>query len=114
MAKDTNNFHKHYLLALISSKGNSKQIKALLKSAPPSVLKIICNASLIATKAEIKFDRKLQIYFRSNEKYFKLLNDKSISLSNKRKTLSSRSGTNFLITLLESIISIVGDHLFQK
>ena len=89
----------------------------VLKTAPDSVIKIICNAALNALKGDVGLSEDTKEFLHKYRKSVVILTSKSISLARKRNLLKSKSkvigGFLFVPTLLTATLKSLGDRLFE-
>lgn len=107
-------FLKRYLKTLELSQGYPNQLKELLRQAPVPVLKLLSNATIIASRGSVQLTPKQKKIFRKHKKLFNILSDRSIGFNRKRRFLVQRGGFAQIIPiLLSAILPVVGELLFN-
>jgi hypothetical protein len=89
----------------------------VLKTAPDSVVKIICNAALNALKGDVGLSDDIKDHLHKYRSAVITLTSKTVSLARKRHLLESKSkvigGYYFVPALLAATLSSLGDRLFE-
>lgn len=107
-------FYKKYLKLLSFSTKKPQLTKELLKLAPLPVLKLICNAAILASRgSNINLTNKQRQLFKNKHSLFSLLGNRSIGFGRKRKYLIQKGNAAFIPILLSTVIPLVADLLFK-
>jgi hypothetical protein len=89
----------------------------VLKTAPDSVVKVICNAALNALKGDVGLSEDTRDHLHKYRRAIIVLTSKTVSLARKRNLLQSKSkligGFHFVPTLLTATLNSLGDRLFE-
>ena len=110
----TRNATKRYV-KLLSVCKDQKLYKALLQSAPDSVIKTICNASLNAYKGEVHLTPSQKKLFGKHKKLFEKLSTRQVSIKAKRKLLNQKgNGLPLIPIILSTVLSSLGSLIFDK
>ena len=87
----------------------------VLRTAPDSLVKIICNAALNALKGDVALSADTRQRLHKYRKPIILLISKTVPLARKRALLQSKQRTGgfyFVPALLTAVFSSLGDSLF--
>ena len=89
----------------------------VLRTAPDSVVKIICNAALNAFKGDVGLSDDTREHLHKYRRLIIALTSKTVSLARKRRLLQSKSktigGYYFVPQLLTAVLNSLGDRLFE-
>jgi hypothetical protein len=87
--------------------------KAVLKSAPDTVVKTICNAALNVQKGgRVTLNDQQKKLFGKHRKSIEALVSKKVPLSKKRKVLSQRGGAFWIPAMIGAALGALGINLF--
>lgn len=87
----------------------------VIKTAPESVIRRICDAALNAAEGEIPLSNKQKRLFKNHVKTFKILTSKTHPIKDKRHHLANQKGgaISILPILLSSVLGTIGSLLFK-
>ena len=116
--------HPHYLrinrvsnvLKYLSVCRDPNAFRAVIRTAPDSVIKSICNAALNIERGDIVLNSRQKACFRQFRKEIATLTSKGASLEGKRKLIQRQKGgfLGALPALLSTAISALGGGLFSR
>ena len=86
----------------------------VIKQAPDSVIKAICNAAANAERGDVHLTKANKNLFRKYRSKISVLTSKSKSLKDKRRTLQQKGGAFFLAPLLSAVLGSLGSALFGQ
>ena len=110
----TRNATKRYIKLLAVCK-DRKLYKALLQSAPETVIKTICNAAVNALKGEVHLTPSQKKLFGKHKKLFESLSTRQVSIKAKRKLLNQKgNGLPLIPIILSTVLSSLGSLIFEK
>jgi len=94
-------------------------IKAIIKVAPETLIKRICDAALNAQKGEVKLSNREKKCFRNHQSTFRKLIDVNIPIEKKRKALclvqKGRGSESLLVpTLINCVFASLGSNIYTR
>ena len=95
----------------------SKLVSAILKRAPDTVIKRICDAALNAQLGSVKLSPNDKHCFRHHRKVFTKLVDKSVSIQTKRRILCrvhKGTGGCLVTKLLSAVFKSLGTSFISR
>ena len=93
---------------------NPKVQQQVIKQAPDSVIKAICNAAVNAERGDVHLTEANKKLFRKNRSKIAVLTSRSKSLKDKRRTLEQKGGAFFLAPLISSVLGALGSAIFGQ
>ena len=100
---------------LLASVRKPNFTRALIKEAPPGVIKTISDAALNVMHGRgIKLSSRNRARFAKQRRIFKLLSSPSVAIEKKRKVLVGRGFLALLPMLLSTVLGAIGPGLFRK
>jgi hypothetical protein len=92
---------------------DAKAYNAVIKSAPDSVVRSICDAAAnVQRGAGVNLTNRQQVLFRQHGSSINKLVSKTFPLSSKRRLLSQRGGAFWIPALIGAAVSALGSSLF--
>ncbi len=91
---------------------NPSAYRSVIRAAPDSVLKTICNAALNVERGGIKLSPARKTLFRQHRKKIAKLTSRRVGQSSKRRILEQRGGAFWIPALIGAAISGLGSALF--
>lgn len=86
--------------------------RSVVRAAPDSVLKSICNAALNVERGEIKLSPSQKTLFRQHRQQIANLTSRRVGLHSKRRILEQRGGAFWIPALIGAAISGLGSAIF--
>jgi hypothetical protein len=87
--------------------------KRVIKAAPDSVIKSICNAAVNVERGDIGLTREQRRLFRAHRKRIAKLTSRDTSIGSKRKVIQSQhGGFPFIPILIGTALGALGGKLF--
>lgn len=86
---------------------NPKIVREILRSAPDSVIKAICNVALNALKGDVKLSASQKLLFKKHKRAILTLADRKKPLLQKRKVVQ-QSGGFWIPALVGGILALLG------
>jgi hypothetical protein len=86
--------------------------RSVVRAAPDSVLKAICNAALNVERGEIKLSPARKTLFRQHRQQIANLTSRRVGLASKRRILEQSGGAFWIPTLIGAAISALGSAIF--
>jgi hypothetical protein len=92
---------------------NPEAYKAVIKSAPDTVVKTICNAALnVQRGGSVKLTNTQKALFRKHRSAINRLVSKKVSIASKKKLLGQRGGAFWIPALIGAAATALGSALF--
>jgi hypothetical protein len=93
---------------------NPAIVKQVLKHAPNSVHKSLCNIALNAARGDISFTENQKKLFRKHRAIILKLADKNVSLAQKRRAVQQSGSGFFIPALIGGVLSLLGSSIINK
>jgi hypothetical protein len=93
---------------------NPAIVKQVLKNAPDSVHKSLCNIALNAAKGDISFTQSQKRLFRKHRALILKLADKKVPLAQKRRAVQQSGSGFFIPALIGGVLSLLGSSVINK
>ncbi len=114
MAPNTKPSHLQRYIELLEVCNNPSVTRAIVKTAPDSVIKTICNAAVNCYRGDIKLSPKHKKTLKRFRKQIDKLCNKSLALKSKRKILVQKGGAIWIPLLIGSVLDTFGTQLLQR
>ena len=101
-------------IELLEVCNNPSVTKAIVKSAPDSVIKTICNAALNCYRGEIKLTPRQKKILKKFRRQIDKLCSKNIGLKTKRRILVQKGGAIWIPLLVGALLHNFGNALLDK
>ena len=88
--------------------------KEVLKTAPDSVVKTICNAAINAFQGDVQLSKTQKTRLKKYKSAIQSLISKDKPLKTKRKILIQKGGWSIVPILLSAVIGTLGSSLFAR
>ena len=101
-------------IELLEVCNNPSVTNAIVKSAPDSVIKTICNAALNCYRGEVTLNPRQRKVLKKFRKQIEKLCSKEIGLKTKRKILVQKGGAIWIPLLVGALLHNFGSALLDK
>jgi len=101
-------------IKLLEVCNNPTVTRAILKTAPESVIKTICNAALNCYRGDVQLSPKQKHILKRFRKQIEALCSKSIGIKFKRRILVQKGGAIWIPLLIGSVLTTLGHQIFSK
>jgi len=112
MATQKKIFHRY--IELLEVCNNPSVTRAIVKCAPDTVIKTICNAAVNCFRGDIKLSAHQKKVLKRFRHQIEKLCSKSINLKSKRKILIQKGGVIWIPLLIGSVLGTFGTQLLQR
>lgn len=89
-------------------------VHQVLKHAPDSVVKGVCNVALNAVAGDVNFTPAQRKLFSRHRAAIYRLGDKKLSLATKRRVLNQHGSGFFIPALIGGVLSLLGSNIISK
>ena len=103
------------VVKFLSICSDPKTFRLVVREAPESVIKTVCNAAFNAERGDVRLSNAEKGLFRKYRKQISILTSTSRTLGAKRRLLSTpqSGGAVFLPALLTAVLGSLGSRLFK-
>ena len=105
------------IVKFLSVCSDPKTFRLVVREAPESVIKIICNAAFNAERGDVRLTKAQKVLFRKHRQRISLLTSPRPTLAAKRRLLSASSqsgGAFFIPALLSAVLGSLGSTIFGR
>ena len=104
------------IIKFLSICSDPKTFRLVVREAPESVIKTVCNAAFNAERGDVRLTNAEKALFRKHRRQIATLTSHQPSVAAKRKLLgrvSQSGGSSFVPALLSAVLGSLGSRLFS-
>ena len=105
------------IVKFLSICSDPKTFRLVVREAPESVIKTVCNAAFNAERGDVRLTNAEKALFRKNRQQIALLTSPRPTIAAKRKLLgraTQSGGASFIPALLSAVLGSLGSRVFSR